>query len=295
MGKKHLLADIFLIFVAFVWGINNSIAKSAIAEFSPFSFIALRYGISSLLLCLILVITGEPWRIKQADLGKVLLLGFIGNTLNSLCFIQGLSYSSASIASLMGTASPLFVALLNVFSGMESLNRFSWVGVAFSFMGILIITGENTHWQFNWYRQEFKGNLLLSGATVTWAFYTAFGKPLLRRYSPLQTITYTTNIGFISLLPFVLPTLLHQNWSQIHLSSWIGVFYAAIFAAALAHVLWYYGVKHIGSTRTIIYNNLTPIVGVLTAYIYLGERLTPFQMLGASMVIGGIYLVRRYG
>lgn len=294
-GKNHLLADIFLICVAFIWGINNSIAKLAIAEFSPFSFIALRYGISSFLLCLILFITREPWRIKRTDWGKLLLLGFIGNTLNSLFFIKGLSYSRASIASLMGTASPLFVALLNGLYGMESLNRFSWLGIAFSFIGIFIITGENIHWQFDWHQQEFKGNLFLLGATLTWAFYTAFGKPLLGKYSPLQTITYTTNIGFIFLLPFVLPTLLHQNWGQIRLFSWIGVFYAAIFAAALAHVFWYYGVKHIGSTRTIIYNNLTPVVGVLTAYIYLDERLTPLQILGAGMVVGGIYLVRRYG
>jgi drug/metabolite transporter (DMT)-like permease len=295
MGKKHSLADLLLILVTFFWGINFTVAKSAIAEFSPLSFIAFRYGIGAFTLCAILVITREKWRIKRRDWGKLILLGFIGNTVNSLLFITGLSYSTASIAALIGTASPIFVALFNILYGMETLNRFSWIGIGFSCIGITIIIGENAHWQFAWNQEGFKGNLLLIGTTITWAFYTAFGKPILRRYSTLTVITCTTTIGFILLIPFVIPVLLRQNWNLISTKSWIGVLYAAIFSAALAHMFWYYAIKQIGSTRTIIYNNLTPIIGVLTATIYLGERLTLVEILGAVLVVGGIYLVRKYG
>jgi len=295
MRKPRLFTDLLLILVACIWGVNFTVAKSALREFSPLSFIALRYGIASLLLCVFLVVTREKWKIKRGDWGKLILLGFIGNTLNSLLFIIGLDYTAASVASLLATASPLFVVLFNAFSGMESLNRFSWLGVGLSFVGIFITTGENAHWQFDWNQQGFKGSFFLIGTTITWAFYTAFGKPLLRRYSPLQTITYTTCIGFILLIPFVLPALLRQNWNRPRPMSWVGVFYAGVFAAALAHVIWYYGVKNIGSTRTIVYNNLSPVIGIVTAWIYLGERLTPLEMLGAGMIVIGIYLTRRYG
>lgn len=292
MGKRSLFTDLLLIFVSFIWGVNFTIGKSALAEFSPLSFITLRYGIAAFLLTLTLIVTREKWKIQREDWGKLIFLAFVGNTINALLFISGLAYSSASIAALLATAAPPFVALLNLLYGMESLNRFLWLGIGLSFVGIFGITGENAGWQFDWDQQGFKGNLLLIGTTITWSIYTAFGKPLLRKYSPLQITTHTTGIGFILLIPFVFPALLHQNWDRISIESWMAVFYAGVFAAAIAHVIWYYAVKHIGSTRTVIYSNLTPLVGVLTAWLYLGEQLTPLEILGACMILAGIYLTK---
>ena len=65
-----------------------------------------------------------------------------------------------------------------------------------------------------------------------------------------------------------------------------------LFAIALAYLIWSYGVRRIGSTRTAIYSNITPIVALLVAWLGLGETPTLGQLAGAVVIFAGIYLVR---
>jgi len=57
-------------------------------------------------------------------------------------------------------------------------------------------------------------------------------------------------------------------------------------------MIWSYGVRKIGSTRTAIYSNITPIVALLVAWPALGESPTPGQLAGAVVIFAGVYLVR---
>jgi len=57
-------------------------------------------------------------------------------------------------------------------------------------------------------------------------------------------------------------------------------------------MIWSYGVRKIGSTRTAIYSNITPIVALLVAWPALGESPTVGQLAGAVVIFAGVYLVR---
>ena len=88
------------------------------------------------------------------------------------------------------------------------------------------------------------------------------------------------------------PSLLRQDWSRVRPLAWAGLVYSGLFAIALAYLIWSYGVKKIGSTRTAIYSNITPVVALLVAWLALGESPSPGQLAGAVVIFTGIYLVR---
>jgi drug/metabolite transporter (DMT)-like permease len=96
--------------------------------------------------------------------------------------------------------------------------------------------------------------------------------------------------------PFLLlvctPALLRQEWSHVRPTAWAGLIYSGLFAIALAYLIWSYGVRKTGSTRTAIYSNVTPIVALLVAWPALGESPTWGQLAGALVIFSGIYLVR---
>jgi drug/metabolite transporter (DMT)-like permease len=83
-----------------------------------------------------------------------------------------------------------------------------------------------------------------------------------------------------------------QDWSQVGGLAWGGVIYSALLAIALAYFIWNYGVRRIGSTRTAIYSNFTPVVAMLVAWPALGEVPTAGQLIGAAVIFAGILLVR---
>jgi drug/metabolite transporter (DMT)-like permease len=66
-----------------------------------------------------------------------------------------------------------------------------------------------------------------------------------------------------------------------------------VLAIGLAYIFWYGGVQKLGNSRTAAYNNLTPIVALAAAWLWLGEVPAPLQILGAVAVLTGLTLARR--
>lgn len=57
--------------------------------------------------------------------------------------------------------------------------------------------------------------------------------------------------------------------------------------------MWSYGVKHAGAAQAAMIQNLTPIVAMAAAWIWLGETINTTQALGGAMIIGGLFVMRR--
>jgi drug/metabolite transporter (DMT)-like permease len=60
----------------------------------------------------------------------------------------------------------------------------------------------------------------------------------------------------------------------------------------IAYLIWYVAVQRVGSSRTSIYNNVTPIVAMAVAAFSLGEPITIAKALGAAAVLGGVAITR---
>ena len=68
--------------------------------------------------------------------------------------------------------------------------------------------------------------------------------------------------------------------------------YASLLAVVFSYLTWSRAVRILGSMRTAVYLNLIPVIAVVIAWWWLGEELTPGQMVGAGAVIAGIGLSR---
>ena len=97
-------------------------------------------------------------------------------------------------------------------------------------------------------------------------------------------------IGTVLYVPVMLPKMIATDWTQISLRTWMALIYSALFALCVAYTIWYVAVRSIGSARTSVYSNIVPIVAMLTAVVFLGERLTGARLLGAACVLIGVAL-----
>jgi drug/metabolite transporter (DMT)-like permease len=108
---------------------------------------------------------------------------------------------------------------------------------------------------------------------------------------------YATLVTFLSgtpvLLLMALPSLASQDWRRVGAMGWVGVGFSGIVAIGLGYLAWNTGLGAIGSTRTVVYSNLTPVIAALLGWATLGEKWTPAQVCGAAAVLVGIALTRR--
>ena len=290
--QKRLGSTDALMFLAiFFWGVNLTVIKIAVRHLSPHAFNSIRLASAALFLFAFLALKKESLRLPARDWLKVVVLGILGNFFYQTLFISGFNYTSASNASLILATSPIFIALIGSMFRIERVTWVGWLGIGLSVVGLfLVITHQAGGLRLS--GSGLKGDLMILAGNVFWALYTVFSKPLLDRMSPLKFSTLTLAAGSLVYLVYAFPVLARLDWATVPAGSWLALAGSGFFAIALGYVIWYTSIKVVGSARTAVYNNITPVLAILFASIFLGERIKAGQIVGAAVILAGVYLTR---
>ncbi len=283
--------DILLLLMVAIWGFNFSVLKIVLQEFLPMSFNILRFIASSISVIFLLFLLERGISINKHDWIKIILLALFGHTCYQLLFIYGIYDTTASNASLLMACVPIYTGIISSIAGYEKVRPTTWIGIFLSFFGVFFIMRANPR-GFDFSSVHFRGNMLIILASLSWAVYTVMAAPLLKKYSPLKLTAITMSIGTLLLIPFSIKELKMQNWQDISALSWMGFIYSFLLAIALGYTIWYKGVEKVGSTRTSVYSNLTPILATFFAWQILSETITLYHIIGATIIFLGIYLSR---
>ncbi len=283
--------DVGLLALMLIWGYNMIVVKTALDEISPLAFNAVRFGLAAFLMTLVLAWREDDLTLTSSEMKWLFLTGLIGNTVYQVFFINGINLSTAGNTAFMVATAPVWVAVLSAVLKIEIPAPKGWIGILLSVSGVaLIIIGGSDRIVFS--SQTVWGDLLTLTGAICWAAYTLMTRPILKSRSPLFVTTYAMVFGAVPLLLLSSPAVLAQNWSAVSSEAWLSVLYASVFALVFGYVVWSWGVGSIGSTKTAIYSNLTPVVAGITGYLLLGETWTVLRALGAFCVLTGLYLVR---
>lgn len=287
--KGFGLADLLLIGVTIIWGVNVVVVKAALTELNPLSFNSLRFGISALLSGALLMVTGLPLLPQREDLPRLAGLGLLGHTCYQVLFISGTNLTTAANTALLLATIPVWVAALGAITGDEDAGPLTWAGIGLSILGIVLVTasGDLALGGSTWL-----GDIMVVSGTFFYAFYTLKSKALLQKYTPLQFSTWTMTVGALAMFLVSLGSLQAQDWSAVGPVGWGGLAFSAGLAIALGYYIWTNGVQKLGAARTAVYNNLTPVTAMITGCLFLEEKVTSLQLSGAALIICGLYITR---
>ncbi len=289
--KSDRLTDFGLIALAAIWGVNFSIVKVALNEFEPLAFNALRFPLAAAALGWIMFRGAEDLMPQREDIPRILLLGLVGNVLYQLAFIIGLDWTYAGNASLLLATTPVWTVILSVAAGHEKPNRWVIIGIIGTLVGmVLVVIGSDD--QLSLGSTTLRGDLLMIVGSIFWSVYTVAGAKPVARYGALRMTTWTLWVGTPILFGAGIPSLLQTDFTGVSVTAWCAIFYAGLFALALAYVIWYHGVEKLGNSRTAVYSNLVPVWALITAWIWLGERPEMLQLLGAVSILIGLTISR---
>lgn len=290
MFKGFTLADLLLIVVAIIWGVNVAVVKSALTEFNPLTFNSLRFGISALLSWGMLRITKQNLLPQGEDLAPLALLGLLGHTFYQILFISGTNLTTAANTALLLATIPVWVAALGAITREEVAGPLTWAGIGMSILGIALVTASG---DFSIGGSTLMGDIMLVSGTFFYALYTLKSKTLLKKYSPLQFSTWTMTIGAVAMIIISLREISVQDWSRIGYTGWGGLAFSAVLAITLGYYIWTNGIQKLGSARTAVYNNLTPVTAMIFSSIFLREQIVFLQIAGAALIIIGVSLTRK--
>lgn len=282
--------DLTMVLVVLIWGANFSVTKIALQEIPPLAFAAVRFAVAGTLLWLVLRAVERPQPLPPGALPRLIVLGLVGNSIYQLCFLLGLTYTTAANASLIIATTPALVAGAGALLGIERLRRAGVVGIALAIGGVALILAARG---LQLTRDGLLGDLLLLGCAVSWTIYTLGVRSLGGGMSPLTITTWTTITGAPGLLLIGLPATLGTDWGAVSAGAWAGLAYSTVLGVVVAYLLWNTSVRVAGSTKTAIYGCAIPLAATLVAWPLLGETPTWVQGLGAILIVAGVLLTRR--
>jgi drug/metabolite transporter (DMT)-like permease len=227
-------------------------------------------------------------KIKISDLPFFAIYGFLSVTLTFILFFYAIKYTAVAVATILIYTFPAWVLVLSIFILNEKLNKNKIIALLLTFLGcILVIQVYNPSvLEFN-----LKGIIygLLCGLGA--ASYTIFGKKATFKYHSQTVVTYALGFGALFLLFFRGPkTLFSFNYPFI---AWVWILTLAIVPTIMGYSLYTKGLSYLEASRTGIVATWEVIVASSLAFIIFGEELTLPQIVGAILILWGIFIISK--
>jgi drug/metabolite transporter (DMT)-like permease len=278
---------VLLLLMVVIWGANFSAIKLALKDFPEIPFNALRLLLASTVFLTAIAIGRRPV-LARAEWLRLVFLGLIGHLSYQLCFLAGVARTSVANSALIFGCTPVAVAMMSSIAGHERLTWPRWLGAALSFAGIVAVVGHGAALS----RATIAGDVLVFVGMLCWSLYSVAAQPLLERHSPLVVTGFSMAIGTTLYLIVAIQPMLSTDWAGISRTSWLLMTASSLLALAVAYMIWSTGVQRIGSARTSVYSNLTPVVAMAIGAILLGERVSGWQLTGAVLILTGLAVAR---
>ena len=287
--RASLWVETSLLLTVFFFGTNFVAVKHVVESVPPILFAALRFTSAGLLLWLLLRLVEPESRLERNDLLPVLGLGVVGITLTQSVFTIGVSLTTAANTALIYATAPVWGMLLGFVLALERPRLSGVAGVALCLVGVALIV----YGGLSFSGTSLAGDALILAAAVFWGSYTVLSLFLLRRYSPLALATYAILLGGLAAFPLSAFDLGRLDVAALDGSVWFAAAYSCLLSSAFGFAAWQTGVSRIGANRVLVYQYLVALIGVTAGILILGEDFGLQQMIGAAVILAGVYLARR--
>jgi drug/metabolite transporter (DMT)-like permease len=208
----------------------------------------------------------------------------------------GLQYTTATNGVILNSAIPIMIIVLGWAVYRDTITRLQGLGVVVSIAGIAVIVGRGDLAILATLSMN-HGDLIVLAGMVFWAAYTIFLRMKPAELPGLVLLTCCGSVGVTLLFPlFVLEMAGAFPWpGHVELSpaTLAAMLYVGVFPSFVGYVFWNRGVAEVGSNVAGIFMHLMPAFGALLAWMFLGERIETFHLLGIVLILAGITLTTR--
>ena len=226
--------------------------------------------------------------ITRADWFKMSVVGVLGFYCASYLDFLGLHYISASLGRMVFFIYPTLVLLISAIVFKQKISKIQYVALVFSYVGIVIIFSGKISTVGN--NNPLLGASFVFFAAFAYAMYLVGSGQLLPRIGTRRFTSY-------SMIAATIAVLIHNSITngfdllKFPLELYGIVLTMAIFATVIPTFMIAEGLRIIGANNASIIGAIGPVSTIALAYMLLGERLYPIQMLGTLFIISGVLLI----
>jgi drug/metabolite transporter (DMT)-like permease len=289
----------YALLAAFLFGANGSVSKVIMQSgFSAMQLTQMRVLGAALISGLVLLLLDKKsFRLPKNQWPIILVLGIVGVAMLQVTYAFAIELLPVGIALLLEYLAVLLVALVAFFIFKEKVRLRLWVAIGFVMVGLVVVAEI---WASTLNPTGVVWGLL---AAVSLATYFLVGEKQLKTISPLALSFWTMSVATLFWVPF-------SGWWELEWADFAAVAAVGPSADAPLVPLWAFfawniilgsfapfllslsALKRLSATAAGIVATGEIAFAFITAWLWLQEQLSVLQIVGASIVLGGIVVAQ---
>jgi drug/metabolite transporter (DMT)-like permease len=286
---RSKLPIIIWLVLAIIWGSTWLFIKLGLEDLPPFTFAGIRFVIAAIILLIVIAVRRRPLPRSGRDWALIAGTGILAFSINYGLLFWGEQRTSSGLAAILQTIIPVFgLVLAHLHLPEERITWTKLIGITLGIAGVgLIFSNQMAAGG----RDAFQGSV----AIVVGAFGAAYSNVLIKsRGGHLDYAALAAGQMIFGLVPLlIVGTVFEGNPLKLHWTplAVISLFYLALVGSAVAFLLYYWLVRHMEVTKTMLISLVTPLIAVSLGMMVRGEELTWRIAVGGACIMAGIGVV----
>lgn len=286
--KAQQLKWIYLIILALIWGSSFILIKRGLVGLNPLQVGSLRMIFAAIFL-LIIGFRNLP-KIPLRQWKYLALTALFGTFIPAFLFAIAQTQIDSSVSSILNSLTPLNTLIIGTFAFGLQFKRIQIIGVFIGFLGtsLLIFNGAMHHPEQNYYYA-----ILVLIATICYATNVNLIKKYLSDLSPLSISTGNFTVMLVPALVILFSTGFIDTIHKVEVqSSIVYIMILGIVGTGIANIIFFKLIQMATPVFATSVTYLIPIVAFFWGTLD-NEMLTIVQLLGASVILFGVYLTSK--
>jgi len=276
--------------VSVLWGTTWIASKEGVSHMPALQLAGIRQIIAGVLYVGFFIYRKAPWP-KGKEWIPIIVLSFLNFILSNGLSTWGVQYISAGLGSIMGAIFPLWLVVIGLFTAKSKLPRNALIGLLLGFGGVCVIFFPHLK---DFLIPDFRFGIILSLiATWTWAFASLYTKQQANKFNPYFGLGLQMVIAGITLVITTEATGLSIPIASIPWKAWAAIGYLVLFGSVITFIAYLYALQNLPTEQASIYAYINPIVAVLCGWLFFGEVVSTFIIIGGLVALLGVFMVNR--
>ena len=232
----------------------------------------------------------EPFK---TDGIRLVWLSMLGVALGYLLFHWSLDYASVPQVATMVTTIPIFVGLINLWVNKQPFSGAKIISGLCAMIGVALLITDGYIAKLAGAGQNLIGVLMVMGCAAVVAAYTVMVRPIIVKYGALRITAITMFMGAVGL--WLVAGVFWKVWVNPFTlfdrtpGEYASLLILALWNTTITQFLWIGGLAAVPDiTRGSYLSFLKPVIAACLAVLYLGQQLTPWQILAIVVICSSV-------
>ncbi len=279
-----------------LWGTTFLASKYTLQAWGPFTSAALRFGIATVCLLVILKALKKKIEMPETTNQWIGLLIIATSAFGVLYPMQlaGLKFIPSSLSAAIMLISPLAVLGLSRTVLKEKLSPLKYVALIFGVVGgTIILSSTNNRLSIDLNSDFFMGLILTLAAAVSLAVSAIATRKYSKEISSASITFWTMAIGFVELTLaafFFEENVMATITTNSNTLSWLSLSFLAFVCSSFCFYIWNHALSKASPQEIASSMHIKTPTAVLIGVFIAGEELTSKVIIGTTLVMFGVWL-----